>query len=59
MGNILYREGGPKIMDEPVERGLVEQIESIVLGDDELNHMLDKAPHRERGYAWLARNHPI
>ena len=40
-----------------MECGLVEQIESIILRDNELNQMVNKALHQERCYVWLALAH--
>ncbi len=59
MQDVLHRKSGLKVMYELPKCGLVEQKECIVLRDNELDHMVDKASHREWGHAQLARNHPI
>ncbi len=43
MQDVLHRKSGLKVMYELPKCGLVKQKECIVLRDDELNHMVDKA----------------
>jgi hypothetical protein len=45
MWDVLYRKGGLKIMYELLKHRLVKQKECIVLRDDKLNHVVDKALH--------------